>query len=735
MTWAVSAIAVFLLKRADGSRIVPLLSRGGTIPEDMLGGWPVVFDESRETMEWRPRWASEPPVSVLLPLLAEGIARVAMGAWILVVGQGSGRFGKRASKVRTISPRHRNGFVLCELPSPVAMAAQVPVPPYERFAQHWSLSGLAFLRPDELVYISNITGQFNLWSQELGSRGQVGRLRALTAYRDRAVRVIEPARDGRAIFFTADQDGDEQFQVFRLDVRGGDPVRLTDDRKVRHELARGGLDPSGRHLLYCDNERVPTDMDVVLHDLVRKTTLRPLPEGFRWVGARWDPTGNLFAAMQFFSNTQVRSFVHDVRKGSTFEVLPHETEEIVYVSDWSADGRHLIVIDDLDSDYQRLELVDWRTGDRRLLAAPRADVEFAHCAPRGGRLVYGVNEGGYTTVWTGRLSGPFRQIRAVPAGHAVQGFGATEALSTDGKSFAMIWAGPNAPPEVVWVPIDGGSPQQLTDSMAGGVPDAPLRPPSLVRIPSFDGRRIPAFYYRPKRKPTGKMPGVLSIHGGPESQERPGWMYWGLYAYLNAAGIAVLAPNIRGSTGYGKSYQKLIHHDWGGNELKDLRAAAEWMRSRPEIDSERLGVFGGSFGGFATLSCVTRLPEYWKVGVDIIGPSNLVTFAKTVPPFWFRFVKKWVGDPETEADFLRERSPITYIDGVRADLLIIQGANDPRVNKAESDQMVERLRAIGRHVEYMVLPDEGHGFTKTENLLKAMGASALFLTEHLSSRA
>ena len=610
-----------------------------------------------------------------------------------------------------------------------------PVPPFERFAQHWSFAGLAYARPDELVYITNISGQFNLWSQRIGPRGEPGRSRALTAYRDRAVRAIEPSRDGHTLFFAADQEGDEQFQISRLDLRGGDPVPVTNDRKVRHELSRGGLDPRGRLLLYGDNGRTPTDMDVVVHDLRRGTTHRPLPEGFVWLGAQWAPRGDRFAVMQFLSNTDVRAFVHDVRKQRTSEVLPHETEAIVLVQEWASDGRHLLVLDDLDSEYQKLELVDASTGKARVLAAPRADVEFAHLTPHGARLVYGLNDHGYTTLWTGPLSGPYRRIAGVPVGYSPQTFWTTEALSPDGRSVAVIWTRAAAPPEIFWVPLGRGRPQQLTDGMPGGVPGGPLRPPSLVRFASFDGRSIPAFYYLPKRRPKGPMPAVLSIHGGPESQERPGWMYWGLYAALNAEGIAVLAPNVRGSTGYGKTYQKLIHHDWGGGELKDLKAAAEWLRSRPEIDGARLGVFGGSFGGFATLSCVSRLPEYWKVGVDVFGPSNLVTFAKTVPPFWLRFMKKWVGDAETEADFLKERSPITYIDGVRADLLIIQGANDPRVNKAESDQMVERLRALGRQVEYMVFTDEGHGFTKSENMLKALGASARFLTKRLTAEA
>ena len=615
------------------------------------------------------------------------------------------------------------------------MAADTPAPPYERFARYWVQAGIAFLRSDELIEISNISGQFNLWSQRIGPRGAPGRSRALTAFRDRAVRAIEPASDGHTVFFTADQDGDEQFQVFRLDVRGGDPVPLTNDRKVRHELVHGGLHPRGRSLLYCDNGRTPTDMDVVVHDLQRGTTQRPLEEGSLWADARWDPQGTRFTALKVFSNTQVRAFVHEPARATTVEVLPHESEEVVLVVGWASDGRRVLVIDDLDREYQQLELVDWRTGDRRVLAAPRADVEFAYCAPRTGRVVYGLNEDGYTAVLTGGLTGPFRRVRGLPPGHAVQSFGSTEALSPDGRSFVMLWATATAPGEVVWVPLGPGAPHRITESMPGGVPDAPLPPPVLVRFPSFDGRRIPAFYYRPKRRPRGKIPAVLSIHGGPESQERPGWMYWGFYAALNAADIAVLAPNIRGSTGYGRTYQKLIHHDWGGNELKDLRAAAEWMRSRPEIDPARMGVFGGSFGGFATLSCVTRLPEYWKVGVDLVGPSNLITFTKTVPPFWRRFVSQWVGDPESEPDFLRERSPLTYIDRVQADLLVIQGANDPRVNRAESEQMVERLRTRGRQVEYLAFADEGHGFTKTENMLKAMGAATRFLTERLAPNA
>ena len=177
-----------------------------------------------------------------------------------------------------------------------------------------------------------------------------------------------------------------------------------------------------------------------------------------------------------------------------------------------------------------------------------------------------------------------------------------------------------------------------------------------------------------------------SIHGGPEAQERV--EYSAFYQYLLARGIGVLAPNIRGSTGYGVAYQKLIHRDWGGAELRDIEAAAQYLGALPWVSEQRIGVYGGSFGGFATLSAVTRLPDYWTAAVDIVGPSDLITFVRSVPPTWRRMMSVWVGDPETDAEFLRERSPITHVENVRAPLLVLQGANDPRVVKAESDQMV-----------------------------------------------
>ena len=276
---------------------------------------------------------------------------------------------------------------------------------------------------------------------------------------------------------------------------------------------------------------------------------------------------------------------------------------------------------------------------------------------------------------------------------------------------------------------DSGSARAVTESRFGVPKEDGLLDAELITYPTFDEREIPAWLYRPQVE--GRMPVVLSIHGGPEAQEHP--LYHPLYQYLLSRGIAVLATNIRGSTGYGKSYQRLIQRDWGGGDMKDWDHAVKWLHEQEWVDRDRIGVFGGSYGGFAVLTCVTRLPDYWAAAVDIFGPSNLITFAKAVPPTWRRMMKRFVGDPDEDAELLRERSPLTYIENVETPLLVIQGATDPRVVKPESDQLVEKLESMGREVEYVVFDDEGHGFTKRQNEVKAIKLSAEWLERHLAT--
>lgn len=288
---------------------------------------------------------------------------------------------------------------------------------------------------------------------------------------------------------------------------------------------------------------------------------------------------------------------------------------------------------------------------------------------------------------------------------------------------------PTRPNELYLVDLETGETRQLTESRKVAIDETLLIEPEQVEIEAFDGRPIPALLFKPHGD--GPFPAVLSLHGGPEAQERPGYTYRGFYQFLLSRGIAVLAPNIRGSSGYGKSYQKLIHGDLGGNDVKDFESCVRYLQSLSWVMPDKIGVYGGSYGGFAVLTCVSRLPDYWAAAVDIVGPSNLVTLVRSFPPTWRDMAKSTFGDPDTQEADMLQRSPITYVDQITTPLYVIQGANDPRVVQAESDAIVEKLRARGVDVKYDIYLDEGHGFTKVENDIKAMRDSGQFFIDHL----
>lgn len=255
-------------------------------------------------------------------------------------------------------------------------------PAYERFAQHWDYGDVAWLRARDLLFTANITGQMNLWRQSIGPHGERGFAEPMTAYMNRAVRSIVPVPDGTSLFVTADRDGDEQMQILRIPGDGGDLTPITDDRKVRHEVSTGGVDPSGRRLLYIDNKRTPSRMDVVLVDLLRRTRVRPLPQGALWSSPTWDPLGRRFFTLKVHGNTRVQTFVHDVARKTTVEVLPHEEESWALAEAWTKDGRGLLMRTDMDGEFKQLERVDLGTGQRKVLAAAKGDVEDVRDSPR-----------------------------------------------------------------------------------------------------------------------------------------------------------------------------------------------------------------------------------------------------------------------------------------------------------------------------------------------------------------
>jgi dipeptidyl aminopeptidase/acylaminoacyl peptidase len=610
----------------------------------------------------------------------------------------------------------------------VAATQTKQLPLFEQFFAVRRFSSVLTFSEDgaHVLFASNISGQFNQWRIPV----EGGWPDQLTAFTDETVRGVGVSpRDG-TILLSADHDGDEFHQLYVIEGGKGWPEQLTNEPEVQHFVAGSAWSPDGTKFAYAANSRKPTDMECWVRDVETGDAQPVFGEGkFSFPGS-FSPDGSKLLALDFRNNSDVSIHLVDLDGGGARELTPHEDEALYFPGPWARDGSGFYLVTDEGSEFRGLAFFSIESDSFDWVEEPTADVDDVALSDDGRVLAWLVNEQGYDRLRLRDLqTGRDLPVAELPGGARPHLTGAEPplALSPDGSHAALIVSSPRRPPEAWVVETSTGRSRPVTDSRLGGLQEDDLVEIELVSFPTFDGREIPAWLYRPNVD--GKAPVVLSIHGGPEAQERP--VYQPLYQYLLSRGIGVLATNIRGSTGYGKSYQRLVQRDWGGGDMQDWEHAAKWLQQQDWVDAERIGVFGGSYGGFAVLTCVTRLPAYWAAAVDIFGPSNLVTFAKAVPPTWRRFIARFVGDPETEADFLMERSPITYVENVKAPLLVIQGATDPRVVKGESDQMVEKLRGLGRDVEYVVFDDEGHGFTKRPNELKAYRLAAEWLEQHL----
>jgi dipeptidyl aminopeptidase/acylaminoacyl peptidase len=571
-----------------------------------------------------------------------------------------------------------------------------------------------------VAYSDNSTGQFNLVVRPADG----GAERRLTDYADQAVRTVAFLPDGSGLVYSADDKGDEFTQLYRLPVGGGSPETLTDKPKVRNYTGVEPFSPDGRWLAYSANDRVETEQDVLIRDLETGEVRRLVAEeGAFWAGP-WSPDGQSIVVAEMRGNTDFRLSRVPATGGERVSVLDSSAKNMPI--GFSADGSQLYLTSDGGRDHEAVAALALADGVVSIVDGPDWDMDGAALSADHRVLVWVVNEDGTSRLRARDVaSGQDLAVPELPVGVVT-----ALSVSADGSRIAFLLSTATRPTNVGIADLRAGEFRWLTDAAPTAADPAGLIQPELIRYETHDGRQIPAYLYRPAGD--GPFGVVLSIHGGPEAQERAGYAYGGFYQALLAQGVGVLAPNVRGSSGYGTSYQKLIHRDWGGDELRDFEQAVSYLHGLDWVDSGKLGVFGGSFGGFATLSCVSRLPKLWAAGVSLVGPSNLVTFAKAVPPVWRRHMVDWVGDPYTEVEFLNSRSPITYADQIVAPLFVIQGANDPRVVQAESDQIVASLRARGVEVRYDVYEDEGHGFTKRENTIKAFGDSADFLIGYLA---
>jgi dipeptidyl aminopeptidase/acylaminoacyl peptidase len=520
----------------------------------------------------------------------------------------------------------------------------------------------------------------------------------------------------------ADRGGTELHQLY---VRHPDgplaPVSVDPSGKVQRLLSWNAASPDGRRVAFSSNARAATDMDIVIADLDTGSE-RQLVTGAAWhVAGGWSPDGARLLVMRVLDNTNQELLIVDPRTGEARDITRHEENVQHIPAGWLGDGR-VLEITDQGSEHLWLAALDPQSGRRDTVDHPTWDVELAASSAAGRVQIWSVNEDGYSRLRWRRDGGEVRE-------RELRGVCEDLVLSADGARAAFARISATEPWQVWTLDIATGD-ARVALTTAFGVPSTELVEPELLRIPAADGD-IPCFVYRP-RGARGPVPAVLYPHGGPEGQSRPAFAaHLTHLAAIVHRGMALVVPNIHGSTGYGRAWQVAIHKDWGGIDLRDLRAVSDWMMKQPDFDQKRLAVYGGSYGGFATLTCVTRIPDLWRCAVDVFGVANLITMIENAQPNWRRFLARWIGDVERDREKLVERSPITHIENVRCPMLILQGENDPRVPKEESDQVVERLRGLGRRVEYVVYPGEGHGFTKRANAEDAYGRIIDFLTKEL----
>ena len=582
-------------------------------------------------------------------------------------------------------------------------------------------SGLA-ISPDgrTLAFVADLgAGTFSAWTLPLDTPGKPSPALGVDGA---ALRSLSWSKRGDLIG-AADRGGTELHQLYvaRSDERV-EKLSWSEGERVQRLLSWNAVSPDGARVAFSSNARQPTDMDIVVED-IETATERPLVTGPAWhVVGGWSPDGGALLVMRVTANTDQDLFIADPRSGALRHLTPHEGDVSNVPAGWLADGRPLGITDD-GRDHLYLAAYDAATGAREVIDAPEWDVELAASSADGRAQVWSVNADGYSTL-------RWQRDRKRGGEHRLDGVCEDLIISADGSLAAFHRTSATEPPQLWLLDLAAGAARQVFETTRAA-PRTALAEPELIRIPAADGD-IPCFVYRPPGDATRRTPAVLYPHGGPEGQSRPS--FTSSNAYLLALvdrGLTLVVPNIHGSTGYGLGWQKAIHRDWGGIDARDLRAVADWMASDPTIDPERLAVYGGSYGGFATLLCVTTMPERWKCAVDVFGVANLVTMIEHAQPNWRRFLKLWIGDLETDRVRLVERSPITHMDKVRCPMLVIQGSNDPRVPKEESDQVVARLRARGVPVEYMVFDDEGHGFTKRANSDRAHARIVDYLSEAL----
>lgn len=585
------------------------------------------------------------------------------------------------------------------------------------------------------------TPQLHQVTQPGGARTQ------LTFFPDRVEAASFEPTKGEYCIFTKGAGGAEFFQNYRYDFATGEITLLTDG-KSRNSGPRWSN--KGDRIAYTSTRRNGADTDIYVQSPTDPKSDRMVAEvkGGGWDIADWSPDDKQMLVIEFVSVNESYLWLYDAQTGAKKEITPRPAEGAEKVSYSAAlfarDGKGIFVTTDRDSEFQRLAYIDLASGKHSyLIPDAKFDVDSWDLSHDGKQIAFAFDENGLSTLHLMEVStaggtakaGVKKEPTFNPPLPAVVISGLQFHRDPKQGLLSFNVAGARSPSDVYTWSFAGGknTTARWTASETGGIPARQFVEPELVKWKTFDGKEITGFLYMPDTaKFPGRRPVIVNIHGGPEGQSRP--IFLGRNNYLiNELGCAIVYPNVRGSEGYGKTFLKLDNGMLREGSYKDISALLDWLPSRPELDSARVMVTGGSYGGFMTLAVASNYAVRIRCAVDIVGPSNFVTFLKNTESYRRDLRRAEYGDERDPkmAEFLERIAPLNNAAKITKPLFVVQGANDPRVPKTEAEQIVTTLKKQSTPVWFLMAKDEGHGFAKKKNADFQFYSTVQFMREFL----
>ncbi len=571
-----------------------------------------------------------------------------------------------------------------------------------------------------VAFTSDVTGESQLWKVPVGGGWPV----QLT-FGPGPVRAAVWAWDGDSLAFDGDSAGTERYHIAMVPAGGGPARSLTTSPAAREQVV--GFSEDRRFLAYISDAGHPGHFELYLRDLVTGRARAMTSGAVSIMGGVWSHDSRYLALARTNDFADVDAVLLDVGSGRVRVLTPHQGSQSFAPVAFSPDDRELLLISDARDGVPRLAVLRLGPDSLRWLETGPWPIESAAWSSTG-RIAYSEDADGRVKSYVARRDGSGRRPIGPPGGvtRVVE-------FSADGRQ-VLLTHGDGTRAGDLWVcDARADTAWQVTFAMVGGVGSADLAPASLVHYRSFDGRTISAFVTVPFDLPrNGGNPAVVLAHGGPSGQ----WLddFSREAAYLANHGYVVIRPNVRGSTGYGKAFEDLNNRDWGGGDLRDLVAAADFLVGSGYVAPSKIAVMGGSYGGYLTLAALAFTPGRWAAGVDQYGISSIVTLARTTDPLLLPYLSREMGTLPGDEKPMRERSPLYAARAIRAPLLILQGDNDPRVPLEESRQIAAAVRRGGGVVDLVVYPGEGHGFYRLADRLDAMRRAVEFLDRYVKGR-